>query len=117
MLIGTFEIAVALFSLILLTIIGRFDSGLLLSLSLLILYGAMGTGLLAIQEWARRANVIFHATAIPTIIVYTFLFLEDVTIRLAMIQLIMAVSIVFALTRPAIRHKFQTVVPKQKTKP
>lgn len=115
MLIGSFEIAVALLGLVILALIGQFDSGSAAFLILVIIYGAMGAGLLAIQEWARRTNVILHIVAVPYTL-YTTLFLGGSPGWRFASQVLISLAIVAALTRPEIRYKFQTVVPKQPKK-
>lgn len=111
--IGCFELAISLLGLILLALIGHFDAATLASLVLLGIYGAMGAGLLAIQEWARFANVVLHLVAIPYSF-YTVAFLEAPSDWRMISQVLISIGIVLALTRPAIRYKFQTVVPKKK---
>jgi hypothetical protein len=108
--IGTFEVGIGLVVLIVIFLTGQFDAN---SMALLILSGiymAMGAGLWAIQEWARTTNVILHIVAIPYVVI-TSTFLDGPA---AMPQLIIAVAIIIALTRPKLKHKFQTVVPKEK---
>jgi len=115
MIIGTFELAVALLGLILIILRGQFDINWVMFTFLLTVYGAMGAGLWAIQEWARFANVILHLVAIPYALFTTFV-LDGPTGWHAASQIIIAAGIIFALTRPAIRYKFQTVVPKKRQK-
>ena len=110
-LIGSFEVTVALLGLIILLLVGKFDGAGAAFLLLLLIYGAMGAGLLAIQEWARRANVILHIIAIPYAL-YTTFFLGGPSDWRLMAQLLISVAIVLSLTRPVIRHKFQTAIPK-----
>lgn len=112
-LIGTFEIAVALLGLIVLLLFGQLDARGMALLVLLIIYGAMGAGLWAIQEWARFTNVVLHAIAVPYIL-FTSLSFEAQSAALVGVRLAIAAAIVITLSRPAIRHKFQTVVPKQR---
>ena len=112
MIIGSFEIGVALLSLILLILVANFDSASVALLVLLFIYGIMGAGLLAIQEWARRANVILHIIAIPYAF-YTVFFLDAPSDWRLLAQILISVAIVLALTRPAIRHKFQTARPRR----
>ena len=69
MIIGTFEIAVALLGLILITLVGQFDGNTISLLVLLSVYAAVGIGLWAIQEWARVVNVILHILLIPYILI------------------------------------------------
>jgi len=108
--IGTFEVGIGLIGLIIIFLVGQFDTN---SMALLILSGiyiAMGAGLWAIQEWARTTNVILHIVAIPYIVI-TSTFLDGPS---AIPQLIVAIAIIITLTRPQLKHKFQTVVPKKK---
>jgi uncharacterized membrane protein (DUF2068 family) len=115
MIIGTFEIAVALLGLIILTLAEQFDGNSITFLVLLIVYGTMGAGLWAIQEWARLANVILHALAMPYV-VYTSLFLGGPSGWQPAIQLIISLVIIITLTQPTIQHKFKTAGPKQKSR-
>ena len=112
-LIGSFEIAMALLGLIIVVLLGRLDADIGAFLVLLLVYGAIGAGLLAIQEWARVANVVLHLIAIPYAF-YTVAFLGAPSDWRLASQLLISFVIVFALTRPAMRHKFQTAVPKKK---
>ncbi|MCK6625157.1 MAG: hypothetical protein L6R45_08260 [Anaerolineae bacterium] len=112
-LIGSFEIAVALLGLIIAVLVGNFDGNTVAYLVLLLVYGAMGAGLLAIQEWARFANVVLHLVAIPYTF-YTAAFLNAPTDWRMISQVLISIAIIIALTRPALRYKFQTVVPKKK---
>jgi uncharacterized membrane protein (DUF2068 family) len=112
MIIGSFEIAAALLGLVILILVGNFSGAAVAFLVLLIIYGAMGAGLLAIQEWARRANVILHIIAVPYAL-YTAFFLGGPSDWRLVAQLLISIAIVVSLTRPTIRYKFQTVVPKQ----
>ena len=112
-LIGSFEIAMALLGLIIVALLGRLDADIGAFLVLLLVYGAIGAGLLAIQEWARVANVVLHLIAIPYAF-YTVAFLGAPSDWRLASQLLISFVIVFALTRPAMRYKFQTVVPKKK---
>ncbi|RME72567.1 MAG: hypothetical protein D6784_13255 [Chloroflexi bacterium] len=111
--IGTYEVAAALFGLIILVLFGSFGVNSLVLLVLLLVYGAMGAGLWAIYEWARRLNVILHVLAIP-FAVYTAYGLGGPTDWRLFTQIIIALAIVLALTRPEIRHKFQTARSKGK---
>ena len=113
MIIGTFEIAIALLGMMFLALVGHLDVRSAAVFILLIIYGAMGTGLLAIQEWARRANIALHIVAVPYAF-YTLLFLGGTPGWQFVTQLIISFAIVRTLTRPAIKYKFRTVVPKQK---
>ena len=113
MIIGSFEIAVSLLGLIILVLIGNFDSGSAAFLILVMVYGAMGAGLLAIQEWARRTNVILHIVAIPYAFYTTFI-LDGPLGWQFISQILISLGIIWALTRSEIQYKFQTVVPKQK---
>jgi hypothetical protein len=106
--IGTFEIAVGLLGLIIIFLAGHMDAATLALLVLSLIYAAMGAGLWAIQEWARVSNVALHIMAIPYAL-YTGLLLDGPS---PAPQIIIAGGIIFVLTRPKIRHKFQTVVPK-----
>ena len=112
-LIGSFEIAVALLGLVILILVGQFSGNSVAFLVLLIIYATMGAGLLAIQEWARYSNVVLHIVAVPYAL-YTSLFLDGPTDWRLGSQLVISAAIVIALTRPAIRHKFQTAGPKRK---
>jgi uncharacterized membrane protein (DUF2068 family) len=113
MIIGTFEIAAALLGLVLLILAGRLDSGSVATLVLLVVYAAMGAGLWAIQEWARLANVVIHAAAVPYIL-YTTLFLGESTVFWMVVRLTITAAIVLSMSQRSIRHKFQTVVPKER---
>ena len=108
--IGTFEIGIALIGLILVFLVGQSDLNTLVFVVLLIVYGSMGAGLWAIQEWARFANVVLHAVAIPYTI-YTSVYLNGPA---GLPPILISIAIIYALTRPEIRHKFQTVVPKKR---
>jgi uncharacterized membrane protein (DUF2068 family) len=110
MIIGTFEIAISLIGLMIVVLVGQANVNTALLLLWLVIYGAMGAGLLAIQEWARYANVVLHVIAVPYTI-YTSVFLDGPP---AWPPLLIAFGIIYALTRPNIRYKFQTVVPKRK---
>lgn len=110
--IGTFEIAVALLGLVILLLAGRFDGASLAFLVLIAIYGAMGAGLLAIQEWARYSNVVLHVVAVPYAL-YTALFLGGPADWRLAAQIVISLAIIVALTRPAIQVKFKTAVPKQ----
>ena len=112
MIIGSFEIGMALLGLVILILVGNFDGATIAFLVLLLIYGAMGAGLLAIQEWARRANVILHIIAIPYAF-YTAFFLSGPSDWRLLAQISISAAIVLALTRPTIRHKFQTAGPKR----
>jgi uncharacterized membrane protein (DUF2068 family) len=112
MIIGSFEIGMALLGLVILILAGNFEGTTIAFLVLLLIYGAMGAGLLAIQEWARRANVILHIIAIPYAF-YTAFFLSGPSDWRLLAQILISVAIVLALTRPTIRHKFQTAGPKR----
>ncbi|MEM7342902.1 MAG: hypothetical protein AAF485_01550 [Chloroflexota bacterium] len=114
MLIGTFEVAISLLGLIVLFLIGQFNAASITFLILILIYGAMGAGLWAIQEWARVSNIILHGIAIPYSL-YTYLALENgpSTWQL-MTQVIISIMIIWALTQPFMQHKFKTVVPKKK---
>jgi len=112
MIIGTFEVAIALLGLVLIILVGQLDANSIVVLMFLLIYGAVGAGLMAIQEWARYANVVLHIVAIPYTL-FTAIFLGRATIWGGTMQLIIAFGIIYALTRPKIRHKFQTVVPKR----
>ena len=112
MLIGTFEIAAALLGLIVVVLIGRLDANVIALLILVTVYGVLGAGLWAIQEWARYVNVVLHVLLIPYIFI-TWFFWQGETVWQPIVQLGIAVAIVVALTRPHLRHKFQTVVAKK----
>lgn len=113
MLIGTYEIAVALLGLIILVLAGQFDGFTIAVFVLLVVYGALGAGLWAIQEWARFVNIVLHLLSLPYIL-YTALFWQGEVIWQPFVQLLISLSIIVALRRPAMRHKFQTVVSKKK---
>lgn len=113
MIIGIFEVAIALLGLVIVILVGRLDVNSLVFLMFLAIYGAVGAGLMAIQEWARYASVVLHVMAIPYTF-YTSIFLGVSSMLGGAIQLIIALAIIYALTRPEIRHKFQTVVPKKR---
>jgi uncharacterized membrane protein (DUF2068 family) len=112
-LIGSFEIAMALLGVIIAVLIGQLNTHMMAYLVLLLVYGAMGAGLLAIQEWARFANVVLHLIAVPYTF-YTVTFLGAPSDWRMVSQLLISFAIVVALTRPTIRYKFQTVVPRKK---
>jgi hypothetical protein len=112
-LIGSFEIAMALLGLIIVVLAAETNSSTMVYLVLLGIYAAMGTGLLAIQEWARFANVVLHLVAIPYSF-YTAAFLGAPSDWRMVSQVLISMAIVIALTRPKIRYKFQTVIPKKK---
>ena len=112
-LIGSFEIAMALLGVIIAVLIGQLDTHTLAYLVLLLVYGAMGAGLLAIQEWARFANVVLHLIAVPYTF-YTVTFLGAPSDWRMVSQLLISFAVVVALTRPTIRYKFKTVVPRKK---
>ena len=112
MLIGTFELAVALLGLVILLLAARLDAQAGAFLVLLAIYGAMGAGLWAIQEWARAANVALHLAAVPYVL-YTSLFLGGPAGWQLLAQVIISIAIIIALTRPAIVRKFKTTGPKQ----
>jgi uncharacterized membrane protein (DUF2068 family) len=113
MLIGSFEIGVALLVMMILFLVAPFSVGSVALFVFLLIYGAIGAGLLAIQEWARRANVILHLVAVPFTF-YTVFFLGGGPGWQPAVQVFISVAIIVALTRPAIEHKFGTVVSKQK---
>jgi hypothetical protein len=113
MIIGTLELAISFLGLIIIILAGRLDSGAIPFLIFLGIYGALGAGLWAIQEWARFVSVVLHMVAIPYTL-YTAVFLGWPQDWRLVSQLLIAGWIVFALTRPEIRHKFQTVVPKKR---
>ena len=108
--IGTFEIGIALVGFIIIFLAGKSGLDVLILAILLIVYGSMGAGLWAIQEWARFANVVLHAVAIPYTI-YTSVFLNGPA---GLPPILISIAIIYALTRPEIRHKFQTVVSKKR---
>lgn len=112
-LIGSFEIAMALLGVIIAVLIGQLNTHMMAYLVLLLVYGAMGAGLLAIQEWARFANVVLHLIAVPYAF-YTVTFLGAPSDWRMVSQLLISFAIVVALTRPTIRYKFKTVVPRKK---
>ena len=113
MVIGTFQVAIALLGLILVILAGQLDASVAAYLIILTIYGIVGAGLLAIQDWARVADIALHLLAVPYAL-YTSLVLGGVSFWATIAQLLIAVGIVMALTRPTIRHKFQTVVPKRR---
>jgi hypothetical protein len=112
-LIGSFEIAMALLGLIIVAVAAEMNANTVAYLVLLGVYGAMGAGLLAIQEWARFANVVLHLLAVPYVF-YTVAFLGGPSDWRMISQVLISMAIVIALTRPTIRYKFQTVVPKKR---
>ena len=112
-LIGSFEIAMALLGVIIVVLVGQLETHTMAYLLLWLVYGAMGAGLLAIQEWARFANVVLHLIAVPYAF-YTVTFLGAPSDWRMVSQLLISFAIVVALTRPTIRYKFQTVVPRKK---
>lgn len=112
-LIGTFELAIALWGLVIVALVGRFDGPTAIAVILWGIYGTMGAGLLAIQEWARLSNVILHIVAIPYAL-YAVAFMGTPAGWPLTFQIAISCAIIYALTRPAIRYKFQTVVPKKK---
>ena len=109
--IGTFEVAVGLLALIIIFLVGQLNATTVALLVLSAIYAAMGAGLWAIQEWARVSNIALHIVAIPYAL-YTSLLLDGPS---PLPQILIAIAIIIALTRPKIRYKFQTVVPKKKT--
>ena len=113
MLIGSFEIAVALLVMMILFLVAPLNVSSAALFVFLLIYGAMGAGLLAIQEWARRANVVLHLVAVPFTF-YTAFILGGGPAWQPAVQVFISGAIIVALTRPAIQHKFKTVVPKQK---
>lgn len=113
-LIGSFELAIALLGLLIAAMVGNFNGTIVPYLILLVVYGTIGAGLLAIQEWARFANVVLHLVAIPYTF-YTVAFLGAPSDWRMISQVLISMAIVVALTRPALRYKFQTVVPKKKS--
>ncbi len=113
MVIGTFEIAVALLGLIILLLNGSFDGNSAAFLVLVLIYGTIGAGLWAIQEWARLTNVVLHTIYVPYIFYISRLPDGPETWQLTT-QMLISLSIIIALTRPEIQHKFKTVVPKKK---
>jgi hypothetical protein len=106
-LIGSFEIAISLLGLVVLVLVGQFNTNSVAFLVLLVIYAAMGAGLLAIQEWARFTNVVLHIVAVPYAL-YTSLVLDGPTDWRLGSQLVISAAIVIALTRPAIIYKFRT---------
>jgi len=108
--VGTFEVGIALIGLIIVFLAAQANFQTLIFVILLIIYGTMGAGLWAIQEWARFANVVLHAVAIPYTI-YTSVFMDGPA---GLPPILISIGIIYALTRPEIRHKFQTVVPKKR---
>jgi hypothetical protein len=56
-----------------------------------------------------------HLVAIPYVF-YTVAFLEAPSDWRMISQVLISIAIVAALTRPEIRHKFQTVVTKKKSR-
>ncbi len=113
-LIGTFQIGVALFYLIILFLIGTANLPSLMLLAFALFYGGLGAGLWAIEEWARRINIIIHIGAIPFTI-FTLPYYSGELNWQPIAQVVISLTIVYFLTRPEMRHKFQTVVPKQKS--
>lgn len=112
-LIGTFELAIALWGLVIVSLVGQWNGTTAVAVILWGIYGAMGAGLLAIQEWARLSNVILHIAAIPYAF-YAVAFMGTPAGWPLAFQIAISCAIIYALTRPAIRYKFQTVVPKKK---
>ena len=112
-LIGSFEIAMALLGLVIVVLVAEMNGNTAAYLVLLGIYGAMGAGLLAIQEWARFANVVLHLVAIPYGL-YTAAFLGGPSDWRMVSQLLISGAIIIVLTRPKIRYKFQTAGPKKK---
>jgi hypothetical protein len=112
MLIGSFEIGIALLVMMILFLVAPLSVNSAALFVFLLIYGVIGAGLLAIQEWARRANVILHLVAVPFTL-YTALFLGGSPGWQPAVQVLISGAIIIALTRPAIQHKFKTVVPKQ----
>ncbi len=115
MIIGTFEVMVGLLGFIIIFLIGQPNILTVSFLILSMLYTAMGAGLWAIQEWARYINVVLHVASIPYVI-FTFLIFDNHISRLPhiIVNIIVAFYIIYALTRPEIRDKFQSVSPKTK---
>ncbi|MDX1523733.1 MAG: hypothetical protein R3264_19040 [Anaerolineae bacterium] len=114
MVIGTFEIAVSLLGLILVVLVGRLNGFTLAYLIMLLVYGALGAGLWAIQEWARFVNIVLHSLWIPFVVI-TFILGQWDVLWPPFVQVTIAGLIIYYLSRPEIRFKFQTVVPKQKS--
>jgi hypothetical protein len=113
MLIGIFEVGIALLGFIVVFLAGHLDLYTTFFVILLSVYGAMGAGLVAIQEWARVSNIVLHLMAIPYAL-YAVAFLGTPAGWPLVSQVAISGFIVYALTRPAIRYKFQTVVPKKR---
>ena len=103
----------ALLGLIIVVLAAEMNGNTAVYLVLLGIYGAMGAGLLAIQEWARFANVVLHLVAIPYGL-YTAAFLGGPSDWRMVSQLLISGAIIIVLTRPKIRYKFQTAGPKKK---
>lgn len=113
-LIGSFEIAISLLGLVVLVLVGQFNGNSVAFLVLLAIYAAMGAGLLAIQEWARNTNVVLHIVAVPYALYTSFVLGGPTDWRLGS-QLVISAVIVIALTRPAIKYKFQTTSSKRRS--
>lgn len=92
----------------------QFDIYTFFTIALLCVYGVIGAGLWAIQEWARYTNVLLHVVAIPYT-VFSSIVLGGQTPGQTAVQIVIAAGIIYALTRPEIKYKFQTVVPKKRT--
>lgn len=107
MLIGTFEISIALLGLVILILVGSFNANSVAFVILLAIYGAMGAGLWAIREWARAANVVLHILAIPYAL-FTSFFLDGPSGWNPVLQALISIAIILTLTRPGIVRKFQT---------
>jgi hypothetical protein len=114
-LIGIFEIAMALLGVMVLVLVGEFNGRSIPFLTLVLIYGAMGAGLLAVQEWARAANVILHIVAIPYVL-YTTFFLGGPSDWRFVTQIVISLAIIILLTRPPIQYKFKTAVSKRQNK-
>ena len=115
MVIGTYEIGIALLGLIVVIVAEQqFDIYTFFTIMLLCIYGIIGAGLWAIQEWARYTNVLLHVVAIPYTL-FASIVLGGQTFGQTVAQIVIAAGIIYALTRPEIKHKFQTVVPKKRT--
>lgn len=107
MLIGTFEIVVGLWVIFSMAVTRSWDMYIVLFAGC---YVALGAGLLAMMEWARFAGVIVH-------LIILFYLLSQVASGheagfISAIRTGLTCSIIFALTRPYIRAKFQRL-PEQ----
>ena len=99
--IGTFQTAAGLFAITLMAISGEWNLWITV---LAIGYTALGAGLLAVMEWARFVSVVVHPMALVWLM---FVASRGGAGLLTTIQVIIALGILYQLTRPHIRSFFQ----------